>query len=693
MADQQTEISEEQRHLDLAEGALREVVARLEGGPSGGIDAFADDALNAMRKELLRTYTEASGPLYFGRIDSEEETLYVGRHSVHGADNDLLAINWRAPAAEPFYAATPEEPRAVRRRRRLDIDAGEVLGFVDEELAAAAAEDHLTAAIVEDVSRARIGEMRQIVSTITADQYELIAEAAAGPLVIQGGPGTGKTAVGLHRAAWLLYSDRDLARTGVLVVGPNDTFVHYIRQVLPSLGEHSVDQRSIDRVVSTRPIVRAEDPSVALLKGDGRMAELLRRALWTRIEAPDADPGIGVGHTEVIVSAGAIGELQEAVRAAGRGYSRGGEGFRTGLAEVVAERLSPRAADRIRAEGDLLGTIRASAGFRRLAEKSWPRTNPGALLKRAFGNRKRLAELAGDLLDEGEIAALAAHPPGAGPAEMTAADVALLDEARSLVAPEHRAYGHVIVDEAQNLSPMEMRMLARRARGRSMTILGDITQRNTTGVSDWDGFLAGAAGERVTVRRLATSYRVPDDFLAIARRVAGEGSEIPKGVRAAPWRPLAVATASAELATTAADVAGRLAAAGNSVGLVAPADAIESMRRGLRDAGVEFDDATAGNLGGGVNLLDLQVVKGLEFDAILVVEPAALLAERPAGGPGGLYTALTRATRALAIVHAEALPPGLDDAPGLTHASAAELDDIWENLRRDPNADATVTRS
>lgn len=189
MADHETEITEEQRHLDLAEDALSEVVGRLEGGPSTGIDAFADEALAAMRNELLRTYTEASGPLYFGRVDSDEETLYVGRHSVHGPDNELLAINWRAPAAESFYTATAQDPGEVRRRRRLDIDAGEVLGFVDEELAAAAAEDHLTAAIVEDVSRARIGEMRQIVSTITADQYELIAELAAGPLVIQGGPG------------------------------------------------------------------------------------------------------------------------------------------------------------------------------------------------------------------------------------------------------------------------------------------------------------------------------------------------------------------------------------------------------------------------------------------------------------------------------------------------------------------------
>ena len=419
------------------------------------------------------------------------------------------------------------------------------------------------------------------------------------------------------------------------------------------------------------------------------MAELLRRALWERVAAPADDPILAVGWTEVSVAAEAIGRLQQATRGAGRGYSPSGEAFRAALAELVAGRLSPRAADRIRAEGDLLGTIRSSPDFKRLVDKAWPRSNPEALLKRAFGSRRRIAELGGDLLAEGEIEALAAHPPGRTPAEMTAADVALLDEARSLVAPEHRTYGHVIVDEAQNLSPMEMRMLARRARGRSMTILGDITQRNTTGVSDWDGFLAGAAGERVTVRRLATSYRVPDDFLEIARLVAGEGSEIPAGVRAAPWRPLAVATSPAELATTTAEVAARLAAEGNSVGVVAPTRSIEAIGEALWQAEIDFDDATAGELGGGVNLLDLQVVKGLEFDAILVVEPTGLLAERPAGGPGGLYTALTRATRALAIAHAEALPCGLGEAPGLVQASAAELDGIWEGLRRDPDARAT----
>jgi DNA helicase IV len=253
---------------------------------------------------------------------------------------------------------------------------------------------------------------------------------------------------------------------------------------------------------------------------------------------------------------------------------------------------------------------------------------------------------------------------------MSAADVALYDDARSLVAPEHRTYGHVIVDEAQNLSPMQMRMLTRRARGRSMTILGDITQRNTTGVSDWAGFLAGSAGEAVEVRRLAVSYRVPEDFLRLAGRIAGEGSEIPAGVRAATMPPFAVAAAADELAPSAVEVAERLLADGLSVGVVAPGPQLDPLRAALADAGLEFADATAGELGGGINLLDLGVIKGLEFDAILVVEPAALLVERPAGGPGGLYTALTRATRALAIVHSDPLPVELRDAPELQRAAA-----------------------
>src|SRR4051812_3747624 len=252
----EAELAAEQRHLDATRSAYKRILTALyRDRRANAVDEFSEEALERMRLERLRAYTAASGPLYFGRIDRDGDRgpLYIGRHAIANEANELLAINWRAPAAEPFYAATPERPHGLTRRRRLDIEDRTVQGLVDERLALGPGEVHLTEAIVADITRQRVGEMRQIISTITPEQYALIARDSAGALVVQGGPGTGKTAVGLHRAAWLLYAKPALARAGVLVVGPNRTFIAYIAQVLPALGEQSVEQRPIDALVSVRP--------------------------------------------------------------------------------------------------------------------------------------------------------------------------------------------------------------------------------------------------------------------------------------------------------------------------------------------------------------------------------------------------------------------------------------------------------
>src|SRR3954471_10975373 len=297
------ELEEEQGHLDLTYAAYDALVAALSVSRRDRQgDIFTEAVLEAMRLERLRAYTAASGPLYFGRIDrAADEPLYIGRHAVAAADSSLLAINWRAPAAEPFYAATPADPRGLTRRRRLDIEDRTVLGYVDEQLATGG-EEHLTEAIIEDITRQRVGEMRQIISTITPEQYGLITQRLPGALVTQGGPGTGKTAVGLHRAAWLLYADPQLGREGVLVVGPNRVFIAYISQVLPALGEQSVEQRPVDGLVSLRPWAVGEPEERATLLGSGRLAAVLARLLWDRV-GPPAEPGeIPVGRVAVTVT-------------------------------------------------------------------------------------------------------------------------------------------------------------------------------------------------------------------------------------------------------------------------------------------------------------------------------------------------------------------------------------------------------
>jgi DNA helicase IV len=527
--------------------------------------------------------------------------------------------------------------------------------------------------------------MRQIIATITPEQYGMIREDPTPALVIQGGPGTGKTAVGLHRAAWLLYANPSLAREGVLIVGPNRTFIRYIGQVLPSLGEQSVEQREIDALISRPHQEIPESRELATLKGSGRMATVLERLLWSRIREPEGETIVRVGNARARIGADEAVALQAAARERTRTYQGARMRFRDALAEQLATSAGrPTVRGTPLGNEDVLTAVRKSPEYQKLANRVWPRVAPDALFADLFKNRKRLQALAGDLLSDDEIALLMSVDPPAGRLEMTPTDVALFDEARWLIDPEMRTFGHVVIDEAQNLTPMELRMVVRRARRQSLTMLGDIAQRTTeAGLSTWEHVLREAGVETFATRELELSYRVPDDFLRLAAGIADEGTRVPRGVRRAPWPPVAVRTAEHEaLAAAVARLAQRMARDVGSVGIVAGPDAFGAVREALAAGGIDHADATREALGPGVNLLDMHVVKGLEFDAAIVVEPAALLALRPDGGRGGLYTALTRSTRALAIVHATPLPAELAATPTLVELDGAEPDAEWAALRR-----------
>ncbi|MGA2014422.1 MAG: ATP-binding domain-containing protein [Solirubrobacteraceae bacterium] len=678
-------LREEQEHLDATIEAFDRALAELSARrPSSGIDEFANDALDQLRRERLRAYTAASGPLYFGRIDRVSAgPTYVGRHLVVDRRSRLLAINWRAPAAEPFYAATPRDPRGITLRRRLDIEDGRLLGFVDEGFASPG-EDHLTEAIIEDITRRRVGEMRQIIATITPEQYDVITEEPVPALVIQGGPGTGKTAVGLHRAAWLLYAEPALRNAGVLVVGPNRTFIAYIGQVLPALGERAVEQRDIDALVARRDQHVDESAPVATLKGSGRMALVLHRLLWSRLRAPEQESyAVTVGRVSVTLSAEEIGSLVREAREAARSY----EGARTRFRARLAERIAARAAERSRdtvlaATAEIVTAVRKTAEYQRLANRLWPRVAPERLVEGLYKNRRRLREVAGELLGGDEIELLLGLSAPQRTREMSATDIALLDEARWLIEPELRTFGHVVVDEAQNLTAMELRMVVRRARRQSLTILGDIAQRTTeAGLSSWDAVLTEAGVRAFAARDLLISYRVPDDFLRLAAELAGVTADVPEGVRHAQWPPVAVLAARPAIGETVVRLAAAMSEAVGSVAIVTPDRWLTEMRAAL--AALPFADATAGSLSAALNLLDLHVVKGLEFDAVIVVDPDAILAQRPGGGPGALYTALTRSTRALAIVAPEQRGGTLAGSGLLTVVDGARAEAEWMALRRD----------
>ncbi len=671
------EVVEEQAHLDqtyAAYDALIDVLSVSRRDRHG--DVFTEEVLEQMRLERLRAYTSASGPLYFGRIDRDDGSrLYVGRHAVADAHAELLAINWRAPAAEPFYAATTADPRGVTRRRRLDIEDRSVVGFVDEQLATGE-HDHLTDAIVEDITRMRVGEMRQIISTITPEQYALITQQIEGTLVVQGGPGTGKTAVGLHRAAWLLYADRQLAREGVLVVGPNRVFITYISQVLPALGEASVEQRAIDALVSGRPWASGESEERATLLGSGRMAVLLRRLLWERVGAPEGPMTMEVGRVPVVATPAQVSELIEEARDR-RTYELGRERFRVRLADRLATQVVEGSrAGRALDHETVLSAVRSERDYQRLVAKCWPRQTPEALVAALFKNRRRLTDAGGDLLSPEEIDLLLSIKPASSRADMKHSEFALLDEARGLIDPELRTFGHVVVDEAQNLSPMELRMVVRRARRQSMTMLGDIAQRTAEArLSTWEAVLRDAGVDRLEIEELLISYRVPDDFLRIASALSPDAA-VPRGVREAPWPAVSVETSPDGVGVVAFELAARMAADVGSVGVAAPESARAVVDEAFGQAHAEDRDD---GLSTGVNLLGLGAIKGLEFDAAVVIEPAAVLAEQPDGGRGGLYTALTRSTRALAVVHSQPLP---FSAPDLQAVSAADPASAWAAGRR-----------
>jgi hypothetical protein len=373
---------------------------------------------------------------------------------------------------------------------------------------------------------------------------------------------------------------------------------------------------------------------------------------------PDESTVVDVARVEVELTPEAVADVIAEAQGR-RTYQAGRERFRDRLAdrvvtEVMARARGGRAAD----PAAVASAVRQTKEFQKLANRCWPRQTPEALVASLFKNRRRLVRVAGDLLAAEEIDLLLSFTPAATRAAMTHSEFALLDEARGLIDPELRTFGHVVVDEAQNLSPMELRMVVRRARRDSLTVLGDIAQRTAEGrLSTWERVLGDAGVRRIAIEELLISYRVPDDFLRLAATLHPEAA-VPQGVRAAPLEAVAVRTD--DLGAAAAGLATRFEAEVGSVGVIIPTALHDAVAAAFASA----HEAEEG-LSAGVNLVDLNAVKGLEFDAAVVVEPAAILAERPNGGRGGLYTALTRSTRALAIVHAQPLPAELAASPDL----------------------------
>jgi DNA helicase IV len=643
------DLAAEQAYLDEAYAVLDRMRDALIRAADAGATEVAAEAIESWANERLRTFADAERGLVFGRIDSEEasEPIYVGRRWVHDDDRGALVVNWQAPAARPFYTATPAEPHGVTLRRRFRARGRTLTGISDEALdgsladAAAGVDDFL----LEELERARDARMRDIVATIQADQYHLIARGPEPPLVVQGGPGTGKTAVGLHRASFLLFAHRAELRR-VLVVGPNPAFMEYVSHVLPTLGEESVEQRALAELVGGVEVTRADPLAVQRLKADPRLDEVVRRAAAHASEGEPQELVVRLEGRFVGVEADEVGELLEEARAE-LGLSAAARGrFRMNVLRRFYEDYGVRLGGQaFRNFDEVERALRKDGRLTRFLDGVWPAPKPEQVVRRLLASREALAAAADGLLGETEQELL--HRARSGWSD---ADLPLIDEARALLTGAPTQYGHVIVDEAQDLTPMQLRMVERRAAG-GFTVLGDIAQATGPIAYDrWEELLPYLpGGELAQVEELRHAYRVPREIMALAlpllERIAPD-VEPPLAYRVGAERPRIV-QGDPPLAT-AYEEAARLAGDEGLLAIIAPPSL-----RGESDAGSLFDESR-------IALLTPREAKGMEFDHVIVVEPAQIVEEAVEGqGLRELYVALTRPTTTLVLVHSRPLPPEL----------------------------------
>ncbi|WP_329520877.1 HelD family protein [Spirillospora sp. NBC_01491] len=662
-------------HLAESRAALRRMRENAEGMSA---DAAADWVSRRFLESLLNQRIEALAdhpgtPLFFGRMDQDgtgtgagmgtgsgddaelPPTMYVGRRHVHDGDEGRpLVLDWRAPVSRAFYQAGPADPMGWRRRRRFGFQGGELTAFEDEPLDGRALGP--SAILTEEIERPRTGPMRDIVATIQPEQDELVRADLPRTVCVQGAPGTGKTAVGLHRAAYLLFTHRErLARSGVLIVGPNRAFLAYISAVLPALGEVRVDQATIDDLLGAPA---ADEPAaLGALKGGARMAEVLRKALWRQIGKPEEGLVVARGAARYRLADYEVREIAAALQNGGR-YGNGRAAFAQRLAHQILVRMEQRGGapdDRIQDQ------VVRSKPVKALVDQVWPKVTAEQVLFRLLSDSELMGAAARGVLDEDEQAALLwAKPPRSHrSARWTAADRALLDELNDLIE-RTPSLGHLVVDEAQDLSAMQLRALGRRCGTGSATVLGDLAQGTTPwSARSWTEVL-GHLGQEGEVTELTLGFRVPGPVLDYAARLLPHVApelEAPRSLRAGTGA-LTVRRVP-DLAGAAAGAAREALARPGSIGLIVPDAEAAAYAAALAAAGLEHAVLGPESDGAGrLLVVPATLAKGLEYDQVIVAEPAAIAAAE-ARGLARLYVVLTRAVTALTVLHHADLPTEL----------------------------------
>ncbi|MFD6549324.1 HelD family protein [Streptomyces sp. NPDC058398] len=683
----------------MVEGAEEQVVTGEDVSASGADAEVLGYQLRSQAKEMREL---PQGPLFFGRLDFQDAAAAAGDHAgqsyhigrlrirEHPAAPPLV-VDWRAPVSRAFYQAGARDPQGVAVRRRFGWapgsrgDSADLTGLEDEPIgverpspgpvppepagagagegasgesgpvtgAAMTGTGQGSSILAEEIERPRVGPMRDIAATIQPEQDDLVRADLSASVCVQGAPGTGKTAVGLHRAAYLLYTHpQRVRRGGLLILGPNRTFLSYIAEVLPALGETGVRQSTIGEEIARRPVTGEDDERAAAVKHDARMARVLRRALYGNIGVPAEDLAVPDGTYRWRVPVAVLRRIVDDVRAEEPPYAVGRERVRTRVVRYVRLRAELRAGPQTNAWAQRISRARPVGAY---VDAVWPRVRPEELLARLLADAGALERVAEGILDDEERkAVLWARPPRSWKsARWSAADLVLLDEIAGLI--EHpEGYGHLVIDEAQDLSPMECRAIARRASFGSLTVLGDLAQGTTPWAArEWGGLLAHLGKPDAAVVPLTVGFRVPGAVVELANRVLEHlDVDVPparslRGDGALRIRP--TADPSAE---TVAAVREALAHEG-SIGVITADADLATVREALGAAGIHA--AGADEPGARIAVLPASLAKGLEYDHVVAVEPAAM-AEAEARGLHRLYVVLTRAVSRLDVIHARPLP-------------------------------------
>ncbi len=703
MTQQHPELADEQRFVDHAYECLEQtrndawqIREMNEASTVGTFQARYER--NAFDEVLVGRLTQldlGDAALVFGRIDrmteSPEvfESFHIGRIAVADSNREPVVVDWRAPVAEPFYRATGREPMGLVRRRHFAVQGREVLGIEDELFgaghlgvghdegldgtpASGAPQLRGYSTLLTVLSRGRTGQLGDIVATIQAEQDEIIRSSQQGVLVVEGGPGTGKTVVALHRAAYLLYTFRfPLEDQGVLVVGPNRVFLRYIEKVLPSLGEAGVEQVVLADLVRGHSFSAKDSENVARIKGDLRMAKIVVNSVGDRQRAlhKDVEIGFGAGYLRLT-----RGESATIVREARRRFRRHNAAHHWVETEVVTAMI----ASSHNQELDLESTrdaLREIKEFQAVINYMWPVLTPAELLHDLYSSKALMRLAAQKVCTPAEYETLYRQRAlSLADAKFSDADVAVLDEALAVLGPrprrsgrineadEIRTYGHIVIDEVQDLSPMQLRMISRRSLNGSMTIVGDIAQATSAHApASWQEVLAHLPKKNPSrIIGLTVGYRIPKQIMDLATQVmlaAAPNQVAPVSVREGDAAPKFVQCSSGELLAKLIDETNRLVTelSDGNVAIVCPDEMTEEICRALDSAKIVFGRAGASGIEFGLTVVPVSVVKGLELDGVVVVEPAKIVAAQT-HGLRALYVALTRSTRRLSVVHSQALP-------------------------------------